>query len=53
MKEWMRRFGVLTILGALLCGALVAGCGGGGEDETDNTTNNAAPAKDKDGDADQ
>lgn len=49
MKEWMRRFGVLTILGALLCGALVAGCGGGGDDD-DADANATATDKDKGGD---
>ena len=31
MKSWIRRFGILTVLGCLMCGALVAGCGGGDE----------------------
>ncbi len=40
MKNWIRRFATLALLGSLLCGALVAGCGGGeGDDAT--TTNNA------------
>jgi hypothetical protein len=42
MKNWMRRFGVLTVLGALVCGALVAGCGGGDDDDDTTTVTNAA-----------
>jgi hypothetical protein len=51
MKNWMRRFGILTVLGALVCGALVAGCGGSNpEDEgASNTANNTtAPADNAD-----
>jgi hypothetical protein len=46
MKNWMRRFGILTVLGALVCGALVAGCGGsgGGDDDDANVANNTATA---------
>ena len=40
MKNWMRRFTILALVGSLMCGALVAGCGGG--DAADDT---AAPAK--------
>lgn len=29
MKTLARRFAVIAVLGSLLCGALVAGCGGG------------------------
>lgn len=42
MTNWMRRFGVLTVLGALMCGALVAGCGGGEEEEEAPATENTA-----------
>lgn len=46
MKNWMRRFGILTVLGALVCGALVAGCSGGGEEEEAPTANATKPADD-------
>jgi hypothetical protein len=46
MKNWMRRFGILTVLGALVCSALVAGCGGGGEEEEAPTANATKPADD-------
>ena len=43
MKTLARRFAVIAVLGSLMCGALVAGCGGGdeGDDTTANTTSNA------------
>ena len=34
MKNLINRFAVLAVLGSLVCGVLVAGCGGGGEEET-------------------
>ena len=49
MKEWMRRFGVMSVLGALLCSAVVAGCGGGEEEEEApaNAAEKKAPAEDE------
>jgi hypothetical protein len=38
MKNWMNRFAILTVLGAVLGSALVMGCGGG---DTETTTNSA------------
>ncbi len=42
MKNLINRFAMLAVLGSLVCGVLVAGCGGGDEDvETPPVTNNA------------
>lgn len=35
MTNWFKRFGILTVVGALLCGAMLTGCGGGGDDDDD------------------
>ena len=47
MSNWFGRFAILTVLGALLCSAMVVGCGGGdAADDTGGDTNaagNAAP----------
>ncbi len=43
-KNWFKRFTVLALVGSLLCGALVAGCGGGEEDDTATNANNAGGA---------
>jgi hypothetical protein len=44
MKSWITRFGMVAVLGSLVCGLVVAGCGGGEEEDADVTINNAAPA---------
>ena len=44
MSNWFGRFAILTVVGALLCSALVVGCGGGGDEgggDAENTTNTA------------
>ena len=38
MKNWINRFAMLAVLGSLVCGVLVAGCGGDDTTETTNTT---------------
>jgi hypothetical protein len=42
MKTLARRFALIAVLGSLLCGALVAGCGGGDADDAGTGTNGAA-----------
>ena len=42
MKTLARRFAVIAVLGSLMCGALIAGCGGDAED--DGTVTNGANA---------
>ncbi len=42
MKNWMSRFAVLMVAGAIMGSALMVGCGGKSEDETAN-----APVKNK------
>lgn len=49
MKNWMRRFGVLAVLSAMICGVVVAGCGDGDNPDEGAATNNA-PAKADGGD---
>jgi len=34
MKNLINRFAMMAVLGSLVCGILVAGCGGGEEPET-------------------
>ena len=46
MRNLWKKFALLTIVGSLLCTALVAGCGGGEEEDTGN---NSAPAADAGG----
>jgi hypothetical protein len=41
MKNWITRFGMLAVLGSLVCGLVVAGCGGAPEEEA--APNAAAP----------
>lgn len=48
MKSWIRRFGILTVLGCLMCGALVAGCSSGEDDGGDATTEKKDDAAKKD-----
>ena len=47
MTNWFGRFAILTVLGALLCSAMVVGCGGDAADDTaagdTNAADNAAP----------
>ncbi len=38
MKNLINRFAMLAVLGSLVCGVLVAGCGGGDTEETTSTT---------------
>ena len=38
MKNLINRFAVLAVLGSLVCGVLVAGCGGGETEESTTTT---------------
>lgn len=46
MKNWTSRFAVLMVAGAIMCSALMVGCGGNSEEEgATNAVNNAAPAK--------
>lgn len=47
MKSWIKRFGMLAVLGAIAGSAFVAGCGGG-EPADEPVANNAteAPAPD-------
>jgi hypothetical protein len=44
MSNWLGRFAILTVLGALLCSALVVGCGGGGDADDAASDTNAANA---------
>jgi hypothetical protein len=46
MKNWMKRFALLAVLGSIMGGTVLVGCGGGDEAEETNTANNAASAKD-------
>jgi hypothetical protein len=40
MKNWMKRFAILAVVGTILSSALLVGCGGG--DEGDTGTANGA-----------
>ncbi len=42
MKNWITRFGMVAVLGSLVCGLVVAGCGGPAEEEV--APNAVAPA---------
>ncbi len=42
MKNWTSRFVVLMVAGAIMCSALMVGCGGGNSDGT--ATSGSAPA---------
>jgi hypothetical protein len=41
MKNWITRFGMLAVLGSLVCGLVVAGCNSAPEEEA--APNAAAP----------
>ena len=45
MKNWLNRFVILAVLGSLLAGALVAGCGDTTTEETTTTTTDSAGNK--------
>ena len=36
MKNWTSRFVILMVAGAIMCSALMVGCGGKTEDDTDS-----------------
>ena len=38
----MKRFAIMAVLGTLLCGSLMAGCGGGNNADETSVTNTAA-----------
>jgi len=42
MKNWITRFGMVAVLGSLVCGLVVAGCGGSAPE--DEAAPNAAGA---------
>ncbi len=46
MNNWINRFAILAVVGAILSSAALVGCGGGEEEEA--ATNNTAPAESMD-----
>ena len=40
--NWMSRIAIFAVLGAILSSAVLVGCGGSGEDDTNAATNTAA-----------
>lgn len=47
MNNWINRLAIFAVVGAILSSAVLVGCGGGEEEDTNAPT---APAKDKMGD---
>jgi hypothetical protein len=48
MKNWTSRFAVLMVAGAIMCSAMIVGCGGGDDEDTTNTTNTTTTTEPKD-----
>jgi hypothetical protein len=45
MKNWTQRLAIFAFLGAILSSAVLVGCGGGGDEDTANTTPTTAAAE--------